>query len=136
MNKNASCGEHFPQEAVFLKKRKYMGKILAGLGAGAVNGLFGAGGGMILVPLLSLLTNMKSEEIFSSSLAIILPICLVSLAVTAAAGTLAWREALPWLIGSAAGGVLAGLWGQKIPAKWLHRGLGLLIVWGGIRYLC
>ena len=118
-----------------MKKRKYRGKILAGLGAGAVNGLFGAGGGMVLVPLLGLLTEMDEDEIFAAALAIILPICVVSVTVTALTGTLAWQEALPWLVGSALGGTAAGLWGKKIPVKWLHRGLGLLIIWGGVRYL-
>ena len=118
-----------------MKKRKYWGKILARIGAGTVNGLFGAGGGMVLVPLLSLLTDLKEDEIFASSLAVILPICIVSVTVTAMTGTLAWREALPWLAGSSLGGIAAGLWGKKIPVKWLHRGLGILIVWGGVRYL-
>ncbi len=119
-----------------MKHTKYLGCILAGFGAGAVNGLFGAGGGMVLVPLLGLLTALREDEIFSSSLAIILPICVVSLTVTALAHNLAWREALPYLLGSAAGGLLAGLLGKKIPVSWLHRGLGALILWGGIRYLC
>lgn len=118
-----------------MKKRNWIGLSLAGFGAGAVNGLFGAGGGMVLVPLLSLLTDLEEEEIFASSLAVILPICMVSIAVTAITGTLAWREALIWLPGSALGGIIAGVWGKKIPVKWLHRGLGMLIIWGGIRYL-
>ena len=119
-----------------MKQRKYIGPILAGLGAGAVNGLFGAGGGMVLVPLLSLLTDLEDDEIFASSIAIILPICVVSLTATAITGTVAWAEALPYLFGSAVGGLLAGFFGKKIPTLWLHRGLGLMIVWGGIRYLC
>jgi len=119
-----------------MKKHKFFGLILAGLGAGAVNGLFGAGGGMVLVPLLSLLTDLEDSDIFSASIAVILPICIVSIAATAMTGTVAWQQSLPYLIGSAAGGLSAGLWGQKIPAKWLHRGLGILILWGGIRYLC
>ena len=109
---------------------------LAGLCAGAVNGLFGAGGGMVLVPLLTLLTTLSDAEIFPASLSIILPICLVSLTVTAMQETLPIEEAFPYLIGSGLGGLFAGLWGRKIPVKWLHRGLGILIVWGGIRYLC
>lgn len=117
-------------------KRKYLGSILAGLGAGAVTGLFGAGGGMVLVPLLTMLTDMEDTEIFPSSISIILPICLVSLAATVITGTLDWQQALPYLFGSAAGGFLAGKWGQKIPVSWLHRGLGILILWGGFRYLC
>ena len=119
-----------------MKKHKFLGAILAGLGAGAVNGLFGAGGGMVLVPLLSLLTPLEDTEIFSASIAIILPICIVSLTATAISGEIAWAASVPYLFGSAAGGLAAGLWGQKIPAKWLHRGLGILILWGGIRYLC
>lgn len=116
--------------------KKYLGILLAGLGAGAVNGLFGAGGGMVLVPMLSLLTDLEDREIFPASISIILPICLVSLTVTAMTSSVAWGDALPYLIGSAAGGIAAGLWGQRIPAKWLHRGLGVMILWGGIRYLC
>ena len=91
---------------------------------------------MVLVPLLSLLTPMEDRDIFSTSIAIILPICIVSLIATAITGSIAWRESLPYLIGSAVGGLGAGLWGHKIPALWLHRGLGILIIWGGIRYLC
>ena len=112
------------------------GILLAGLGAGAVNGLFGAGGGMVLVPLLTLLTPMEDSAIFPSSISIILPICLVSLVVTAITTGIAWQQAMPYLVGSAAGGILAGVWGKNIPVKWLHRGLGVLILWGGIRYLC
>lgn len=108
----------------------------AALCAGAVNGLFGAGGGMVLVPLLSLWTDLEEDRVFASSLAIILPICMVSLSVTALSGSIAWLDAIPYLIGSAIGGVLAGLLHRKIPALWLHRGLGLLILWGGIRNLC
>lgn len=110
--------------------------ILAGMGAGAVNGLFGAGGGMVLVPLLSALTDLKENEIFSSSVAIILPMCIVTIFTTALTGTVAWKDALPYLPGSALGGLLAVRFGKAIPTIWLHRGLGILILWGGIRYLC
>jgi len=119
-----------------MKKHCITGLILAGFGAGAVNGLFGGGGGMVLVPLLSLLTPLEEDEIFGSSVAIILPLCIVSIIATALTGTVAWRASLPYLAGSAAGGITAGFCARKIPLKWLHRGLGLLIIWGGIRYLC
>ena len=115
-----------------MNKHKLTGPILAGFGAGAVNGLFGIGGGMILIPLL---TDWKDEEIFASSLSIILPICLVTLTATAFSGPIAWKESIPYLIGSTTGGVLAGFLGRRIPVQLLHKALGLLVIWGGVRYL-
>lgn len=90
---------------------------------------------MVLVPLLTALTDLEEQEVFSTSLAVILPICLVSLTATALTRGIPWQAALPYLPGSALGGLLAGLWGRKIPALWLHRVLGGLILWGGVRYL-
>ena len=108
---------------------------LAGSIAGMVNGLFGAGGGMVLVPLLNKRTDLDEQEIFPASISIILPLCCVSLIVQSG-GRLPWAAALPYLIGSAVGGVAAGIWGKFIPTLWLHRGLGVLILYGGWRYLC
>ena len=119
-----------------MKINPVFGIALAGFCAGAVTGLFGAGGGMVLVPLLGLLASLDDRELFPASISIILPICLVSLGYTALRQGLDLTGALPYLLGSAAGGLFAGLWGQKIPVIWLHRGLGILILWGGYRYLC
>lgn len=116
--------------------KHYLRPGLAGFFAGAVTGLFGAGGGMVLIPLLSKLTDMDDRELFPSSIAVILPICLVSLVFAFRQGAFHLSGALPYLAGGGIGGFLAGKWGQKIPAKWLHRGLGILILWGGVRYLC
>jgi uncharacterized membrane protein YfcA len=116
-------------------KKHQLGMILAGSAAGAINGLFGAGGGMILVPLLTTRTDIPEDEIFPSSISIILPICLVSLVISAADKGLPWTQAFPYLIGSAVGGIVAGIWGKRIPTTWLHRVLGVLIIWGGLRYL-
>ncbi len=109
---------------------------VAGFCAGAVNGLFGAGGGMVLVPLLSILTDTAEQDIFPASVSIIFPICIVSLSFGAIQEGLPFLQALPYLIGSIGGGILAGLTAKRIPVKWLHRTLGVLILWGGVRYLC
>ena len=109
---------------------------VAGAAAGIVNGLFGAGGGMVLVPLLTMLTDLDDREVFPASVSVILPMCLVSLSISATDAGLPWCNAFPYLIGSVFGGILAGLIGRKIPTTWLHRGLGILILWGGFRYLC
>lgn len=109
---------------------------LIGLAAGAVNGLFGAGGGMLLVPLLTKFADLEEQEVFAASVSIIFPICLISVCMG-----LIQRQPIPegsvlYLAGSAVGGFCAGKWGTKIPTLWLHRILGIFILWGGIRYLC
>ncbi len=119
-----------------MQKKNIWGLLAAGAAAGLVNGLFAAGGGMLLVPLLTGLTQIPEEEVFPTSVSIILPICLVSLALRLSTVTEALPLALPYLLGGVAGGILAVKLGKKIPVKWLHRGLGLLILWGGVRYLC
>ena len=107
----------------------------AGGAAGIINGLFGAGGGMLLVPLLTALGGLEDREVFPASISVMLPMCLVSLTISSLQQPLPWIDALPYLIGSSFGGLAAGIWETKIPTVWLHRGLGLLILWGGVRYL-
>ena len=118
-----------------VKVKKY-GMLIAGLAAGAVNGLLGTGGGMLLVPLLTGITDLDDSEIFPTSVSIILPICFISLFCSPKVQELTLWNILPYLIGSAAGGILCGFFGKKIPVKWLHRFLGIIVIWGGIRYLC
>ena len=115
--------------------KTYLGAGLAGLGAGALNGLFGAGGGMVLVPLMRILTDGEEDTLFPCSIVILFPVCIVSLLFAPGWEQFSFSQALPYLIGSGLGGICAGLWGNRIPALWLHRILGVLIIWGGVRYL-
>jgi uncharacterized membrane protein YfcA len=117
----------------FLQSNKKNGLWIAGAAAGAVAGLFGAGGGMVLVPLLTMLTDLEEDEVFRASVSIILPICVVSIVMTPYYPP--FSTILPYLLGSCAGGILAPRVAQRIPTLWLHRALGILILWGGIRYL-
>ena len=105
-----------------------------GVAIGFVNGIFGAGGGMVLVPLLAF-TCLSQQEIFPASVAIILPICIVSLLFLLPWDGVRLTALLPYLLGSAVGGVLCGILGKHIPVKYLHKLLGLFILWGGIRYI-
>ncbi len=109
--------------------------LLTGALAGFINGFFGAGGGMVVVPLLICLLKLPDKAAFSSAISIILPMSIVSLVVYARQGALDFYAAVPYLLGGAAGGVLAGLWFQKVSARVLHIALGALILLGGIRLI-
>lgn len=113
---------------------KSVGKyLIAGGLAGAANGLFGAGGGLVLVPLLIRWIGMEEKRAFATSVAIILPLSVVSFVMFCLQGETVWRDALPYLIGGIMGGLLSARFFQKIPALWLHRLFGALILYGGIK---
>lgn len=117
-------------------KKHLFGAAAAGLAGGAVNGIFGGGGGMVLIPALQAFSDVPEAELFPTSVSVMLPVSVLSLALSAQWTPLPWADSIPYLIGSAAGGVLVGLFGRKIPTLWLHRILGAMILWGGARYLC
>ena len=109
--------------------------LIAGGAAGRICGLFGAGGGMVLVPLLIHFCHMESKTAFASSLSIMLPISLVTLFSYHLTTGLPLQESVPYLAGGFAGGIAAGIFYKKIPTVLLHRAMGILILWGGIRLL-
>jgi uncharacterized membrane protein YfcA len=91
------------------------GAMVAGAGAGALNGLFGAGGGMVLAPLLGLCTDLRENQIFPCSVVILFPICIVSLLFADGWAAFSFVQALPYLLGSLLGGIGTGIWGKKVP---------------------
>ena len=74
--------------------------LLTGALAGFVNGFFGAGGGMLVVPLLIVLVGLADKQAFSSAISIILPLTVVSLVITRK--TVRWISKLRSRICSAA----------------------------------
>ena len=108
---------------------------LSGAAAGAANGLFGAGGGMILVPLLTRWVGMEDKAAFATSISIIAPLCVVSITIYCMYGSVDLMGVLPYLIGGLTGGFFGGKLFRKVPVKWLHKALGLLILYGGVRSL-
>lgn len=108
----------------------------AGLAAGMLNGFFGGGGGLILIPVLGSWGRVDDRDLFPTSISIMLPISILTLVLASRSAGLPWQEAAPYLLGSAAGGILVGLFGKSIPTVWLHRILGVMLLWGGVRYLC
>lgn len=52
--------------------------VLVGVVAGLVNGFFGAGGGLLLVPMISLVANQNSKVSHATTLAAVMFMCVVS----------------------------------------------------------
>lgn len=108
---------------------------VTGGAAGIINGFIGSGGGMLLVPLFTSWLKLDSKKAFATSLAVTLPLSLVSGAVYLITGSFDFQTALPYLIGGLAGGFIAGKLFKKVPPKLLRRLLGAVIIYGGVRCL-
>lgn len=109
---------------------KYM---IAGGLAGTLNGMFGAGGGLLLVPLLSEWAKMEPKKAFATSVAIILPLSMVSYGLYWWQNGGVFLDTLPYLLGGIIGGLLSSRLFQNISTVWLHRLFGLLILYGGVK---
>ena len=108
---------------------------VAGGAAGLANGFFGGGGGMLLVPLLTRWCGLDQRQAFATSIAVILPLCVLSSAIYWFRGGLDFLLALPYLVGGLIGGFLGGRMFKKLNMVWLRRAFALLILYGGARAL-
>ena len=88
---------------------------VSGALAGLCNGLFGAGGGLFLVPLFTRWAGMDQRRAFATSVAVVLPLSLVSAGVYLCRGAVDLTAAWPYLLGGFAGGLLSGRVFTKVP---------------------
>jgi len=107
------------------------------IGIGIVSGLFaamfGIGGGVVIVPLLILLTRMPPRIAAATSLATLLLTSMIGTARYAGSGHIDWVAAI--VIGvPAVVGVILGIHFQKrLPADWLIIAFGVLIIAIGLK---
>lgn len=91
--------------------------VVVGTAAGLFSGLFGVGGGAVMVPLLILWLGFGPREATGTSLAAIVLIATAAAGVQALYGNVRWDDAA--LVGGpAVAGVLFGTWlQQRVPAR-------------------
>ena len=106
-----------------------------GAAGGLLSGLFGGGGGMVVLPLLVKWRQLEGKKSFATCVAIIFPMCCVSAAVYWWQVRPDWGLVWPYLAGGVAGGIIGGITFDKVPAKWLKIIFGLFLIYGGVRYL-
>ena len=108
--------------------------VLGGAAAGILNGLLGAGGGTAAVPVFRK-SGLEEAPCHATSVAVILPLCVLSAGIYLYRGDVTLADALPylpWMLGGALSG--AGLL-PRCRAVWLRRSFGLLMLWAGGRML-
>ena len=108
---------------------------LAGAGAGLANGLFGGGGGMVFLPVISRDGSLSRRQLYATCVGVIFPICLVSAAVYLFRGGVSLMTALPYLIGGLIGGWIGGKLYGKVSTKFLKWLFAAFLFYAGVKYL-
>src|SRR5215207_3550286 len=111
--------------------RRTLQLAVIGTAAGVWSGLFGVGGGVVIVPLLILWLGYGEREATGTSLAAIVVIAAAAAALQGAYGNVDVAKGV--LIGlPAVGGVVAGTaLQQRLPTRWIALGFaGFLVVSG------
>ena len=118
----------------FEKKGKWTRAAVTGTLCGLLNGLFGAGGGIAAVPLLRA-GGLKQKKAHATSLAVILPLAVVSAVSYLWSGAASFSEALPYLPGGFLGACAGALLMKKLSSNLLRRSFGALLIVAGVRLL-
>ena len=118
-----------------MARREIAVALLTGVAAGLAGGLFGVGGGIVLVPLLTGALRLTQHQAHGTSLAAIGATAVASLFVYGAHGHVAWGTAV--LVGLAS--VLTARYGARLAARTssrdLRRAFALLLVLVALRLL-
>lgn len=108
---------------------------IAGAAAGAANGLFGGGGGMVFLPILSRWGGLSQRKLYATCVGVIFPVCLVSAAVYLLRGGVSLWAAVPYLAGGLAGGWLGGRLYGKVSTRLLKWLFAAFLFYAGVKYL-
>lgn len=113
------------------KNERY--SVPAGVLAGMVNGLFGGGGGMIVVPMLEKFKGYKKKSAHATAILVILPMSVLSGIIYGATGYFSAEILFPVLIGAVFGGLFGAFILSKFSSKTVAIIFSFIMLFAGIR---
>jgi len=107
-----------------------------GLLAGVLSGLFGIGGGIVIVPMLVLVVGLTTTQAAGTSLAaLLLPVGALGALEYWRGGFVDLGFAAILAVGLLVGAYLGARLGISLPVEVVQRGFGVLLVIVGIRFI-
>ena len=107
--------------------------VTIGIGAGFLSGMFGVGGGILVVPALVLLLKFDQRLANGTSLGAVLPISISSLVTYWSHDNVDWHMALWLAIGALGGALLGTRWIHVLPRRVLGYLFALMLVATAVR---
>jgi uncharacterized protein len=124
-----------PSASTGTSSRHIAGAVGIGILAGGLSGLFGVGGGILIIPGLVLFLGMAQRTAHATSLAAIFPIAASGVAGYALEGSVDWPAAA-WLASGAAAGAVVGTNAlQRLSQLTLRRGFAAFLVLSAVALL-
>ena len=109
--------------------------LFVGVASGLVNGFFGAGGGLIIVPMLTKLLNKNSKTIHATTLACVLSMSFSAAVVYFVKNIYDLSYIFPCLIGGIVGGVTGTFVLKKLKNKIIDLIFSLVLILAGVSML-
>lgn len=109
--------------------------VLAGVLGGLLAGLFGVGGGIVMVPLFVFLLRLDQRTAVTTSLLAIIPISVLGMAGYAVDGDVDWRAGLLLGLGSILGGQMGVRLLHHVPVPLLQAGFAVLLLYSAYRLI-
>ena len=109
--------------------------IIAGIIAGIISGFFGAGGGMVLVPFMTLILNDEEVETRATTILCIFFMVLVSSFFYYKENSVDWGIAFKCAIGGIIGGVIGSKLLINLDKKVLKIFFIVLLIYSGIKMI-
>jgi len=115
--------------------KKIIQSAFIGTVTGFANGLFGSGGGTLLVPALQRFFKMETHKSHATALTVILPLSILSALIYIRGDTVDWKAVLWITVGGVPGGFVGAMFLTKLSSKWLHRLFGAFMIAAAIRMI-
>ena len=106
---------------------------LIGIFTGFVNGIFGSGGGTLLVPILNNIVKVEEHKSHATALSIIIFLTSASSVIYISKGTYDISLTLKVAVGSVIGGIIGAKLLSKVTRKFLRISFGAIMLLASLR---
>ena len=106
---------------------------IIGLFTGFINGVFGSGGGTLLVPILNNILKVEEHKSHATALAIIIFLSATSSVIYISKGTYDVKLTIQAAIGSIIGGIIGAKLLCKVTGRFLRISFGVIMIIAALR---
>lgn len=106
---------------------------MIGTAAGFFNGLFGSGGGTIVVPAMVFLLGVEEVKAHATAIAVILPLSIISSVIYFNNNLIDWKLTINVALGSIIGGYIGARILNRFPGNVLRKIFGISMIAAALR---